>query len=1254
MGVVLVLGVQGAANALTLSKTSGDFQTKPAGGPFEITFSVRLDSNTTKIYNTDGRQVDEYGNVIDSSGYLVKYIGNSARRFISVNGGLSDANSLSGTASYAITSVALTDTDLAGKVLRVRGAGDRSSTSFGGRYSLTPDSNIYVDSSKNVVDSQNRAVYEEEERTNDAGTPADTADDFTQYKYTRAKATPVAPYASNAPQRYAYNDEQIKITSTDVTGIEMIHQNKTYTLPGAITADGAILSERDKTRGIPSRITLKITTSATSVGTHTVIISDDRATARQTAASPPPYGDYPNPKPVSAPITFTLYTTNETATGSITATDRFISTTRSTLRIDDDYTLPDNSLISYQVLSGPGTLYVGALDNPTRPATENLIAASGTTDTTDDNVNTPVFLYLNRGESRVRAYVDGGHPEDGATITYDYTGTDRQNPSVTPPTDTRPTIPVSSTSLSGAPGTTQSFTVTGGPTSVTVTGAGLTIAGSGRAWSVTLPNTPGSSYNLTVSATGYQPRTISVRVTGEAEPTEEDEEEEPDTQLGTLSVSRSGSQIGTQQTIIVSASPAPSANLPFTISSGGLRIGGGEILTSGSGRAIATVPATGLYILTISAAGYNPAQVSFTASGQQQQQQEEQEEEEEETEEDTSIEPDSIQIGGPSTRSGTVNTQLDAPLLVQVLDADDNAIEDARVIFRVRDGRGRLSQRGNGNAIGLQTDSRGYARADYTPLSARSAVEASVRGVTRTVTFTITATGSATGTGTDQTPDTSPTPPSTERTPTTSMRPVVNSAVDASSRPPMLWISDGQIYALVGSEIKVLVPGIENATNIAVGNQKVYWTAATNEKYGSLNSANLDGTGAKELRTLWGVPRGIIVDSTNSKLYWVDAANRLQRSNLDGSDIENVLRNLSDPKDLAISNGNAYWIGNGSGTDTLSYINLSDPRKVINPIAATSGTYGGLTIANGKLYWTEKTSDTHGKLHSANSDGTADRTELRDDPIWGAPIGIAVDTARSHLYWTDTVGRLQRSNLDGSGIHNVARGLGRPGDMVISNSITAPTPTTTTTSTGPNKYDVNGDGMVNKADRNAVATASLTENPDTKYDVNGDGEVDVLDVIAVADNYTPGAASAPALLGMKLTAVEIDRLQEQIDLLIASGDRSPAALKTLIFLQQLLATARPEKTQLLANYPNPFNPETWIPYELATDTDVRITIYNAQGVVIRTLQLGQQSAGYYTDRERAAYWDGRNAHGEQVASGIYFYQLETDEMSSLRKMVILK
>ena len=216
--------------------------------------------------------------------------------------------------------------------------------------------------------------------------------------------------------------------------------------------------------------------------------------------------------------------------------------------------------------------------------------------------------------------------------------------------------------------------------------------------------------------------------------------------------------------------------------------------------------------------------------------------------------------------------------------------------------------------------------------------------------------------------------------------------------------------------------------------------------------------------------------------------------------------------------------------------------------------------------------------------------------------------------------------------------------------MTTPTPPMTVSHA---KYDVNGDGKVDNTDAGLVIDALGTRN--AAYDVNGDGTVDFLDVVLVFDNRDDNVAGAPTIVGMKLSAAQIDIIQEQIELLIATNDRSPAALRTLVYLQQLLVTeTRPERTQLFANYPNPFNPETWIPYELATDTHVKITIYNTQGVVIRTLQFGHQSAGYYTGRDRAAYWDGRNALGEQVASGLYFYQLETDEMSLMRKMVILK
>ena len=103
-----------------------------------------------------------------------------------------------------------------------------------------------------------------------------------------------------------------------------------------------------------------------------------------------------------------------------------------------------------------------------------------------------------------------------------------------------------------------------------------------------------------------------------------------------------------------------------------------------------------------------------------------------------------------------------------------------------------------------------------------------------------------------------------------------------------------------------------------------------------------------------------------------------------------------------------------------------------------------------------------------------------------------------------------------------------------------------------------------------------------------------------------------------------------------------------------MTQAVPEQTRLLANYPNPFNPETWIPYHLAADTVVEIRIYDTRGSFVRSLELGHQRAGIYTGRGRAAYWDGRNDVGERVASGVYFYQLQADGLSSLRKMVILK
>ena len=97
-----------------------------------------------------------------------------------------------------------------------------------------------------------------------------------------------------------------------------------------------------------------------------------------------------------------------------------------------------------------------------------------------------------------------------------------------------------------------------------------------------------------------------------------------------------------------------------------------------------------------------------------------------------------------------------------------------------------------------------------------------------------------------------------------------------------------------------------------------------------------------------------------------------------------------------------------------------------------------------------------------------------------------------------------------------------------------------------------------------------------------------------------------------------------------------------------------KRTALLQNFPNPFNPETWLPYTLGDDTDVNVRIYDVEGKLVRNLDIGYQRSGRYLSREKAIYWDGRDQLGESVSSGIYFYTLKADAFSDTRRMVILK
>ena len=240
---------------------------------------------------------------------------------------------------------------------------------------------------------------------------------------------------------------------------------------------------------------------------------------------------------------------------------------------------------------------------------------------------------------------------------------------------------------------------------------------------------------------------------------------------------------------------------------------------------------------------------------------------------------------------------------------------------------------------------------------------------------------------------------------------------------------------------------------------------------------------------------------------------------------------------------------------------------------------------------------------------------------------------------------------------------------------------------GPDPLDVNGNGQVNVLDLVLVAAAYGTRATGHPADVNADGIVNIQDLIAVAAGIDASGAALPQAVkdALVAAAAEVEAIEaiaeapksfntaEQggaagivyhnvaaaladVKHLATSDAHLGKFVPLLEELLQILAEMRaiPETTALLPNYPNPFNPETWIPYQLSESADVTLHIHAVNSTLVRTLSLGHQPAGIYRSRNRAAYWDGKNASGESVASGVYFYTLTAGEFTATRKLLIRK
>ena len=965
--LVLTFSVQGIADAadLPLSKTSGDLQTKSEGETFKISFSVGIRSNTTAIRNSDRELIDDGaiatpetatssttppGTRIDSSGYLIAEINGK---------------------DYRLTTPIDADPSGLGEIPPSPTGYDRAYAVHKKRPSPFSDyvpysGVIFANSSRSAFSEEGYPLYYhiptlnlnpgdsegEDDDTSDTGERARTT---SQIKIQTGDFYPRRPAAN----RYHYNEESITIaldTAGSTPDATMTFELDAPTFQRPITAPIAEVPV-SAPNALPRSVTLICTPETPegddTTGTYKVRITD------MTPVTDTPWTAIPGG--TRAFIEFTLYVVKETPAtnyGVFAVLDDGATTTRR-LRVDtakeiervssrfnvvdtgDDEIQTDTNLeIRYKVVKGSGTLYaaVAPTETPYVGPNQDLTAHQ------DSNV----FLNTNGTDNEVSASIAGQDRQTfGATIVYEYSGsTPPTTPAPTPaPAPAPPSEPetiirevsppeprliIEPSTLTGGPGSTYKLTIravdasgiavsvprvavsnlafiqAGGQVSPVTITAPITA-------NVTLPSTPGQ-YKLSAAATGYQDATVDITVAA-----------------GTLSVliDPVGGAPGTRSTVTVTATNAGgrTRNVSVTL---GITTGGGIlspslVTTNTNGTAISILTrgrALGdNYFVTATADGYT--QRSVLAAGERVVISE--------TQPSATGSTPPAQTGASGVAAdldaydgnqqvGSLNSPLSEPLVVEVVDANDNPIENVRVRFRTTIGSGRFSPRTP------RTDEDGFAETTFTPTSAgRIRISASVAGVNDRAAFTVQAGDPAdalekvSGDNQSGTPGnalanpfvvevqdedgepltghsvtfsvtagggslsaTSATTNANGRAQTTltlgsalgvnSVQASVSGVdsvtfstsidakilVTAANRPVMYWIAGGGLYSLSGAkEAKIA----ESANGVAVGGGKIYWTSQVNASSGTINSANLDGTGVATVTSIQSVPVGIAVDT---------------------------------------------------------------------------------------------------------------------------------------------------------------------------------------------------------------------------------------------------------------------------------------------------------------------------------------------------------------------------------------------------------
>ena len=472
------------------------------------------------------------------------------------------------------------------------------------------------------------------------------------------------------------------------------------------------------------------------------------------------------------------------------------------------------------------------------------------------------------------------------------------------------------------------------------------------------------------------------------------------------------------------------------------------------------------------------------------------------------------------------------------------------------------------------------------------------------------------------------------------------------------WMEEGDHRIrranLDGTNIQEVVTGVDEPEDIAIDvwNGKIYWTEGSDDR---IQRANLDGSDLHVIVPDLEGPRGITLDVPGGKIYWTDySENMIYRANLDGSNVQVVAIGMPNPTVIGVHDGTVNIQATPKTTITDAAVSIS-PAAVASPAVGQQLKFN-LNITGGKA------------VAGYQATLQFDRTILRyvssaNGDYLPAGAFFVEPTVERNLVKLNAASLAGESNGDGTLATITFEVIAVKGstltlsDVLLTNSageaFVPRVENAEITESIQSKGDINRDGMVNIQDLVLVAS-NLGKTGQNAADVNGDRIVNIQDLVLVAGALGASTA-APSLLHPQslevLAAADVKQWlfeTQQFHLTDATSQRG------IQFLEQLLMMLTPKEMALLPNFPNPFNPETWIPYHLSKGAEVTLHIYAVNGTLVRTLTLGHQPAGLYQSRSRAAYWDGRNAFGEKIASGVYFYTVTAGDFTATRKMLIRK